>query len=377
MAGSRGGASDVWVARIDDEGRLLWSRCLGGTGADTCRGLVATAEGFALAGDTTSPDGDFCPGPPETQQRAWAARLDGAGTITGLSQFASPAAARPSDARGGLRSTADGGIILAGMVSDGAYQYAWAVKFDAQLQEQWQTRLAANSGQAFAYDVAQKADGDYLLCGFTEFGAGAFAGQGYHGGNDGFVFVLARDTGAVVAGRCYGGSGDDTCTGVVPTVDGGFYVVGATGSLDGDCPATRGSLDLMLLKVRPDFSLEWARNAGGSAFEGSGRGQLAADGGLRFFGTTASTDGDVTGHPAALANLDLWCGGLDAGGSLLWERCFGGTEDDVATTFVSAPDGGYLLGGYGLSRDGDLADTGHQLGGTDFILRRERTRPGP
>jgi hypothetical protein len=228
---------------------------------------------------------------------------------------------------------------------------------------------------AYAYDVAQKVDGNYLVCGYTEFGAGAFAGTGYHAGNDGFVFELDQATGAVVQGQCFGGTGNDTCTGVVPTADGGFYVVGTTNSADGTCPATLGASDVMLLKVASDFTVDWAKNAGGSGAELGGRGQLAEDGGLLFYATTASTDGDVVGNHAATD--DLWFGECGTAGDLLWQQCFGGTADDSPTTFVAAPDGGYLIGGYGGSDDGDLAGTGHRSGNDDFILSRQRAFPTP
>lgn len=259
LAGYHGGASDVWIAKLDDTGTILWSKCFGGTGADRMSGLIAISGGYVLVGDTTSPDGDLCPDDPNTTKRAWAALFDLNGNFVRLNAFTMPLTSQPSDARGGIRATTDGGFIMAGTVFDGAYWYAWAVKFDPLLQEQWQNRLAANTGYAYSYDVAQKPGGNYLLCGYTESGAGVFSGRGYHAGNDGFVFELNSDTGAVVQGACYGGTGNDNCTGVVSTAGGGFYVVGTTNSIDGTCPANGGLSDMMLLKVKSDFSVEWAQ----------------------------------------------------------------------------------------------------------------------
>lgn len=375
ISGYLGGAHDVWIARLDGTGALLWSKCFGGSGDDRCSGIVALPDGFALAGDTTSSDGPLVQGSLGTSRRAWAALFDLDGDFVRLNQFVNPSAAAPSDARGGIRATADGGFVLAGTVSDGAYYYGWAVKFNALLEEQWQCRLAANSGFAYADDVAQKADGHYLLCGYTEFGAGTFAGTGYHGGNDGYVFELS-EVGAIVRGKCFGGALNDSCTGIVPTPDGGCYVIGHSGSGDGDCPASRGGRDLMLLKLRSDFTLEWARNHGGADDEAGGRGQLAADGSLLFYGSTTSVDGDMTGnHASGSPTSDLLFGKLDSAGNLAWVRCVGGQLDDFATTFLATPEGGYLLGGYGRSEDGDLAGTGHRSGNHDFILFRAAAFP--
>jgi len=369
MTGFNGGTADVWIARITDAGAIVWSKCFGGTGDDTCSALVVTPGGFVLAGDTTSPDGPLCPGTPDATKRAWAAEFDTTGTFVRINHFALPYQSQPSDARGGLRRTADGGFILAGTVSDGAYWYGWAVKFDALLQEQWQQRLAANSGMAYSYDVAQKPDGNFLLCGYTEFGAGAFAGTGYHASNDGFVFELASDTGSPVRGICLGGTGSDRCTGIVPLPDGGLYAIGTTGSSDGTCPSANGGSDVMIVKLQSDFTIAWSKSVGGSQAEEGFRGRLAADGDLLYMGRSTSTDGDCVGNHSLMS--DFWLGKCSPTGSLQWQRFFGGGLEDTVTDVVLAPDGGYLIGGYGRSDDGDFAGIGHRTGNSEFVLIRE------
>ena len=66
----------------------------------------------------------------------------------------------------------------------------------------------------------------------------------------------------------------------------------------------------------------------------------AEDGGFVFVGTTA------TGPDAP---RDLYFIRLDSFGKGLWERVYGGPEDDVAHGVVSAGDGGFLVTGYGSS----------------------------
>ena len=50
---------DIGICRIDDNGNLLWQKCLGGTGFEYPRGIVQTTDGgYIITGLTTSNDGD-------------------------------------------------------------------------------------------------------------------------------------------------------------------------------------------------------------------------------------------------------------------------------------------------------------------------------
>ncbi len=373
--------SDIWIARLDDAGELLWSRRIGGSGTDHCSGLIALGNGYILAGDTTSTDGDMAFNQ-DSVQRAMLMKLDGNGvpdtTTPGVCPVPSMLPSGANDARGGIKNTADGGCIMAGVCTDGSYKYAWAVKFTPNLEQMWDVRITGNGPDTLAFDVAQKADGNYLLCGFTSFPYGSFGASAQSNPffNEGFVAEIST-IGQIVNSRCFGGSGTDSCTGVVPMPNGDFYVIGTTGSSDGFCPlpANRGTEDVMIFSVSADFTgTSIPLCLGGSGVDTGLRGQLAADGGLLFAGQTNSIDGDVSGNHGATG--DFWFGKVSQSAvNLEWQKCFGGTADDYLSGFVITEDGGYLLSGHGLSTDGDLADTGHQVGNDDFIIIREAVMP--
>lgn len=367
--------SDIWIARLDDAGEVLWSKRIGGSGSDRCSGLIAIGDGYILAGDTTSIDGDMNFNQ-NSGQRAVLLKTDANGNpvapTAGLCPIPADIPVGDSDARGGIRNTADGGCIMAGVCSDGSYKYAWAVKFTPNLEQMWDVRITGNGPETLAFDVAQKADGNYLLCGFTSNRNGTFdTGVYSNETNDGFVAEISS-MGEILNSRCFGGSGTDSCTGVVPMPNGDFYVIGTTGSTDGFCPlpANRGTQDVMVFNVTADFATaSIPLSLGGSGVDTGLRGQLAADGGLLFSGQTNSTDGDVSGNHGATG--DFWFGKISPAMSLEWQKCYGGTADDYLSGFLTTEDGGYLLSGYGLSTDGDLADTGHQTGNNDFVVIRE------
>jgi hypothetical protein len=52
---------------------------------------------------------------------------------------------------------------------------------------------------------------------------------------------------------------------------------------------------------------------------------------------------------ASFGGYDYWVVKLDATGSILWNKTFGGNKDDFASAIISTSDGGYLLGGSSIS----------------------------
>ena len=48
------GGSDGWLVRVDPNGTVLWERTVGTAAADVFRAVVATADGFVVAGSTTA-----------------------------------------------------------------------------------------------------------------------------------------------------------------------------------------------------------------------------------------------------------------------------------------------------------------------------------
>jgi hypothetical protein len=77
-------------------------------------------------------------------------------------------------------------------------------------------------------------------------------------------------------------------------------------------------------------------------------------------GWTESNDGDVSGKHGSQdldVSRDAWIFAINATGSheVLWQKCYGGTDDDEAKSIILSPDGTSLVvAGYSASNDGDL-----------------------
>jgi hypothetical protein len=163
--------------------------------------------------------------------------------------------------------------------------------------------------------------------------------------------------------KTFGGGRDERARSIQRTQDGGFIVIGDSGSNDGDASGNHnkwGRWDIWAAKLSALGELEWRKMLGGSGAEQGGEAREAAGGGYIAIGSTESNDGDVSGFHG---RWDMWVVKLTASGDIEWERALGGSGHDGGESILEAPDGGYLAFGTSGSDDGDLAGVG---GGDGF-----------
>ena len=177
-----------------------------------------------------------------------------------------------------------------------------------------------------------------------------------------FVFTMREIRQAWIV--TLGGSKRDYLTDIISLADGGSLTVGATWSLDGDIVENQGLSDVWVIKLNAEGIVEWQTTIGGSGEDVAVDVAETLSGGYVIAGRTSSTDGDVSvnkgGH-------DFWVVKLEAGGSVLWEKTYGGSEEDYAYTVIPTSDGGYFVGGDTRSDNGDVTDFNGVL---DFWLLR-------
>ncbi len=148
----------------------------------------------------------------------------------------------------------------------------------------------------------------------------------------------------------YGGSDWENGTSVQLASDGGYYVFGKTSSMDGDLQfiGTRAS-DFWVMKLKPSGTIQWSKVFGGSGEEYLRKGFLSNDGGFFLVGATNSTDGDITD---SIGQQDIWLVKLNAQRTIAWQKTLGGTKYEYLPFALPTPDNGYLLIGTTLSDDG-------------------------
>ncbi len=168
----------------------------------------------------------------------------------------------------------------------------------------------------------------------------------------------------IVWQKCLGGSENDYAHAIRQTADGGYIVAGATWSNDGDVSGNNGGTDFWVVKLDAFGSIVWQKCLGGSQDEIAYDVQQTTDGGYIVVGTTTSDDGDVIGTSGT---INTWVVKLDSSGNLGWQKSLGGRGSDYAHSVDQTTDGGYIVAGSTSSNEGDVS--GNKGGGDVWVFK--------
>ncbi len=201
----------------------------------------------------------------------------------------------------------------------------------------------------FASSDIITSDGGYFIGGITASSNGNVTG--FHGVQD-FWALRLNSSGNLQWQKAYGGSNDDYATAWIQTSDNGFLIVGATNSDDGNVSGNHGGYDIWVTKLNSLGTLLWSKCYGGSDYDFGYCVANTSDGGYIIAGKTWSSDGNVTGYHG---NGDAWVLKISASGSLLWQKTLGGSgEENIWNIKQSGT--GFIVAGTTNSKDGNLTN---------------------
>lgn len=152
------------------------------------------------------------------------------------------------------------------------------------------------------------------------------------------LFGGGDDEGILTWAKSYGGTGSEHAYAVQQTdddgdgeKDDGFIFVGTTGSSSED------NNDILVQKLDSFGDVEWAKTYGESNLPLTVASAIkkTTDGGFIVAGWIDTDDGDA----------DIGVVRLDNNGGILWQRNFGGSDDDKAYAVQQTFDGGYIVAG--------------------------------
>ena len=155
------------------------------------------------------------------------------------------------------------------------------------------------------------------------------------------VFLVLPPASAQEWAVTYGGSNYDEAFTIQETDDGGYIVAGWTASFGA------GSADFWILKLNDSGNVEWQKTYGGSGWDGANCIQQTNDGGYVVAGCTCSFGAGLE---------DVWVLKLDENGNVEWQKTYGGSYWDWATSIQQTDDGGYVVAGYTCSFGVGLED---------------------
>ena len=202
------------------------------------------------------------------------------------------------------------------------------------------------------------ADYIYAISGFVVVGASKsndYDITGNHGNFD-YLVVKFDDFGQIVWQKSFGGSDVDKATAVFVEQNGNIWVLGYSKSTDGDITpnANHGGYDIWLIKLDSNGNLLWQKNYGGSNDDKST--DIFPYYPNKFFisGYSKSSDGDLTQNHG---NYDYWLFQIDTNGNIIWQKSYGGSGIDKNPHFFKDDDGyEFSVAGSSNSNDGDIAN---------------------
>lgn len=373
-----GGVRDCYVMKLSPDGKLVWSRFLGGSKDETAITLITNASGeTTLAGYTESPDFPTANGHSDElsgQKDIFVTRFDSSGTIV----WSTYLGGRREEYCSGLSADADGNFFVVGHtistdfpafgsysneLTGGSGSDGIVTKFSPDGRIIWSTYLGGTGGDA-CYDVSVAHSGRVTVSGQTwakDFPMLNAYDATHNGGNqDGFVCSLSNE-GQLMWSTYLGGGRSDGGHNVISLEDGTVWIVGSTRSED--FPIVDGSdrvlndgnsilNDLFLARFDQQGSLIWSSYLGGEKTDSPYDTYADQHGDFVIIGRTASSDFPGVGAPYAIKGIeDFFISKISGSGLVLWSTIIGGSEIDSGEGIAIDDSDDVVVCGYTASRD--------------------------
>ncbi|HQQ97109.1 MAG TPA: hypothetical protein PLX35_07590 [Cyclobacteriaceae bacterium] len=298
------GLRDIWVVRLNGSGDIQWQKTLGGSGDEFANAALILSDGsFIIAGYTVSNDGDVSGN--HGAEDIWVIKLDGTGKLLWQKTFGGTF----RDVANDIALALDGGFAVAGETSSSDGDVGGSrtskdyliIRMDANGNKVWSKALGSST-EDVATAVTTASDGTITVAGYASSNDGDVAGSTLTLDN---IWVVKVDgVGTMIWQKTFGGSGLDRPTDIITAADGSYLVLGQTTSNDGNVKGNHGQLDAWLIDITGSTgTLIWQQTFGGTANDVFYNFSITSDNGLAMAGSTLSNDGDVTGNHG---DMDMW-----------------------------------------------------------------------
>ena len=303
-----------WVLKLDIAGNIVWDRSFGSFLADEPYSIIQTKDGgYAVAGKKKDYD-------------SYAAKLNSKGIIVWNKTFGGS----KTDEVRSIIQTSDGGYAVAGYTNskgNGRYD-VWVLKLNSTGTIVWD-KTFGGADNDMAYSIVQTKDSGYAVTGTSRVN-----------NNEVVLQVLKLDsTGTTVWSKIFRGhesipifARGTEGRSIIQTSDGGYAVAGFSAN------GNRNHTQLLTLKLDSNGNEVWKKTFGSTPNSYS-----------RAYSIVQTKEGGyaVAGYTNGKGNGqdDVWVLKLNNTGTIVWDKTFGGANQDNAYSIVQTKDGKYVVAG--------------------------------
>lgn len=354
VTGNHGGF-DFWVVKIDSIGNIQWQKSYGGSNRDIAKSVALTSDGgYIVAGETNSIDGDVTNNPGLfNASHCWVIKISSTGALLWQKFF-----------QFGLTASTASCIIQSG---DGNYVFAgtgWYLRTVGNSYMDGIVAKISSDGNIIWTDtlggyyhdelvsIVRRSDGGYAVCGYSASSDGFFS---QNKGVTDFYIAGISNIGVTQWEKLYGGTQADYANSIIQNNNGDFIITGQSNSSDGDFPLNKGATDLVSLKLNNLGNIVWQKTYGGTNNDVGKFVIQDTDSSFVITGSSNSTDGDITNY---INLLDYWVLRLSIqNGNILWQKKYGGGNRDESNAIKLNPDGSLIVAGYATYNGGDVTNS--------------------
>lgn len=334
---------DTWLFKIDTLGNVLWEKDLNDTVTAGAGRILKSADGhYFIIAQTGSEIKEIVDSPSRGYSNYMIIKMDGSGNILWEHTFGGSSR---DDIRDAV-ATYDGGVVVVGntLSDDGdVTKYfgswdSWMIKVDKNGQKVWDFTMGTSGGE-WSNGVIETSDHGTLVAITSLIGSGGniYCDQALE--NVDVVLFKLDSIGKVEWHHCYGGSDAESASTLIETDDG--YLIASSGSSDdGDLTGSgyhygydyqyNNTMDVWLARIDYSGNIIWQKCYGGTNNEWPRRIFHSEDGGFVVFSVTSSQNGDVFGnHSQDINNYNVWATAITRNGELLWQQCLGGSDEEI------------------------------------------------
>lgn len=240
---------------------------------------------------------------------------------------------------------------------------------NAQVIE-WQKTLGTNALDFPEY-LSITSDNEILVAGNTFANVGTDSNSPARGDLDFWLMKIDNDSGEIIWDEYFGGTGFDLLDVAFETTDNGYILAGYSESNTSrdKTEDSRGGDDYWIIKLDQNRNIIWQKTYGGMDNDRLTTIVETPNGGFLIGGNSTSSD---TGDKSELSRglTDIWLLYLNPDGTIIWEKTLGGSLNDFVDTVLNTTDGNFLIAGSSSSDvGGDKTDNSNGNGEDYWIIK--------